>query len=105
MTRDDFHPEYDPDYQEVFNNKDCPHDTRTSRSSPLTQNDNGDCLIICRHCGKVTQVQCNESAQARKDVLEKLRKWSIVQYEISGIIDTMTLKQKIESLRTEGGDE
>lgn len=73
-----------------------------SRPAPLTQNDNGDCLIICRHCGKVTQVQCNEAAQAHKDVLDKLREWSIVQYEISGVIDTMTLKQKIESLRTGG---
>jgi hypothetical protein len=42
------------------------------------------------------------AAKAREDVLDKLREWSIVQYEISGVIDTMTLKQKIESLRTEG---
>lgn len=43
------------------------------------------------------------AAKARGEVLDKLREWSIVQYEISGVIDTMTLKQKIESLRT-GGD-
>lgn len=26
---DNFHPEYDPDYQEVCKNPDCPHDTRS----------------------------------------------------------------------------
>lgn len=37
----------------------------------------------------------------REKVLDILREWSIAQYEISGVIDTMELKQKIESLRRE----
>jgi hypothetical protein len=40
----------------------CASHIATSRPAPLTQNDNGDCLIICQHCGKVTQVQCAEAA-------------------------------------------
>ena len=41
------------------------------------------------------------AAKAREEVLDKLREWSIIQYEILGVIDTMDLKQKIESLRSE----
>lgn len=38
-----------------------------SRPAPLTQNDGGDCLVICQHCGKVTQVQCDQLPAARID--------------------------------------
>ena len=32
-----FHPEYNPDYQEVCNNKDCEHDTRTRPHTPAPE--------------------------------------------------------------------
>jgi hypothetical protein len=34
----------------------------SSRPAPLPHTDTGDCLVICQHCGKVTQVQCKEQA-------------------------------------------
>lgn len=32
-----------------------------SSPAPLTQNNNGDCFVICQHCGKITQVKCKET--------------------------------------------
>lgn len=43
----------------------------------------------------------NGTKDEREKVLDILREWSIAQYEISGVIDTMELKQKIDSLRSE----
>ncbi len=51
------------------------YDTR-SGPAPLTQNDTGNCLVICQHCGKVTQVKCADAVQAREKVLDALdRDW------------------------------
>ena len=38
-----------------------------SRPALLTHDEAGNCLIICRHCGKVTQVQCKEAATSPCD--------------------------------------
>ena len=40
--------------------------------APLTHDDTGNCLIICRHCGKVTQVQCTEAAPSPDETISNL---------------------------------
>ncbi len=71
-----------------------------SRPAPLTQNDNGNCLIICRHCGKVTQVQCAEAAQARDKLFEAIRAERDPHLDY---VDWDSIEAAY--MRTEGGDE
>lgn len=93
--------------------KQCKHDTRSRHAptpeAPETKQAYRNGFEEGFEIGKAQcethheDMKAEAAAKARGEVLDKLREWSIVQYEISGVIDTMTLKQKIESLRT-GGD-
>ncbi len=78
-----------------------------SRPAPLTHDDTGNCLIICRHCGKVTQVQFMEAAQAREDLftLEENEHMVVAIKAQEGWSDCEICKKvldTLESLRTGG---
>jgi hypothetical protein len=88
---DDFHPEYDPDYQEVCNNKDCEHDTRaTNTNPPAPDTDRHDPRIELRRVCEQEEHDAQVAKAEREQVLETLedlRKWSNGEYNEAYLSD------------------